>query len=352
MSFRAAVKDLALAAAERTSAYRLLGTKFAGIATIFVLHRVISEKEIVLDPALAVSEAFLDAALGYVIGKGHKVVTVSELHRRAEMGQVTPHMVAFTFDDGYRDNAARAFAVFEKHRVPWSLYLTTGFPDLTCPYWWGALERVLMSRDSFDLEVGGRHRSFRTKSVSEKRAAFRKIRVATAENRAELSTYLCTRYGIEGRELLRDDALSWAEIRRLAASGSVELGAHTVTHPLLTRLDADDVRKELRDCRSRIREMTGIEVQHFAYPYGAAGAREHALAREAGFTSAATAINSNTYAPLAACAYALPRLLLDGQNEKLSQLDIHLSGLTGVASLRTRHPLWKQLRTRKNKTIR
>jgi peptidoglycan/xylan/chitin deacetylase (PgdA/CDA1 family) len=334
-----------LTVAEKTSAYRFLGARLAGLATIFTLHRVVRGGEIILDPALAVGEDFLDAAVGHVIAKGYKVVTVEELHRRMKIQLSPPHMVAFTFDDGYRDNAALAAPIFEKHKAPWSLYLTTGFPDRTCSYWWGALERALMDRNTFDLELGSWRRTYSVPSLSEKRKVYAKIVARTFAHRTELSRYLRERYAVDGRELLHDAALSWSDVRRIASSGLVEIGGHAVSHRPLTQLDVEETRRELQHCRSRIREMTGAEVRHFAYPHGAAGAREYSLAREAGYNTGVTAVASSVYAACDDHAYALPRIQLDGRTQSLSQLDLHLSGLTGLAALRTRHPLWRRLST-------
>ena len=171
MSFRRFAK----AAIEKTAAYRLLGSSLSGLATIFVLHRVIRDDESVLDSAVAVNERFLNAAVSHVINRGYEIVSLEELCSRLNSRSHGRHMVVFTFDDGYRDNGLIASKVFERHRVPWSLYLTTGFPDRTCSYWWGALEEVLRVRDVFEIEMRRFHRKFEVRSIAEKRAAFELI---------------------------------------------------------------------------------------------------------------------------------------------------------------------------------
>lgn len=64
------------------------------------------------------------------------------------------------------------------------------------------------------------------------------------------------------------DMLSWDEIREMHASGSVRFGAHTLTHPDLTKLPAGRVEAEVRDSKSIIEDALSAPVGSFAYPYG------------------------------------------------------------------------------------
>jgi peptidoglycan/xylan/chitin deacetylase (PgdA/CDA1 family) len=61
--------------------------------------------------------------------------------------------------------------------------------------------------------------------------------------------------------------LDWEALGVLADEG-VELGAHTRTHPVLTRLDAASIEEEVLGGAQRLREETGRTPQAFAYPYG------------------------------------------------------------------------------------
>lgn len=63
------------------------------------------------------------------------------------------------------------------------------------------------------------------------------------------------------------DLLGWDDLRRLARAG-VELGAHTRTHPDLTRLNRDGLREELEGCVHRIQDETGQRPRTLAYPFG------------------------------------------------------------------------------------
>ena len=61
--------------------------------------------------------------------------------------------------------------------------------------------------------------------------------------------------------------LDWDALGRLAEEG-VELGAHTRTHPDLTRVSADTLVHELQGCGEDLRRHTGVTPRAFAYPFG------------------------------------------------------------------------------------
>jgi len=174
--------------------------------------------------------------------------------------------------------------------------------------------------------------------------AFLEIRAIAQQFGLDLSGYLQSCYGADPRALLDEDAMSWSHVRELLPSDYFELGAHTVSHPVLANLDVNAAWHEMNACRMRIREVTGVEVQHFAYPFGnssAASEREFAMACDAGYKTAATTVQCNCYATPVAQLHALPRIWLDGRNECLSQIDLHLSGLTGLLALGRQHPLMR-----------
>ncbi len=81
-------------------------------------------------------------------------------------------------------------------------------------------------------------------------------------------------------------ALSAEEINIL--SDRHEIGAHTMTHPKLTRITPDAARKELSESKRWVEGMTGKPCVMFCYPYGDENAAVRTLAKEVGFRGART----------------------------------------------------------------
>src|SRR3977135_827175 len=107
---------------------------------------------------------------------------------------------------------------------------------------------------------------------------------------------LCRRYSVDLAALSRGASMDWDDLAKLAADPLVTIGSATVNHPTLsTRRDADAWR-EMAMGRAVAQAAFHRDVKHFAYPFGdrASFRRQHvAMADEAGFASAATALSGS-----------------------------------------------------------
>ena len=123
--------------------------------------------------------------------------------------------------------------------------------------------------------------------------------------------FVCTRYALVGApltipELAGDDpeqlaTMNWDELRDQAARG-IAIGSHAVSHPHLTTLSEDDLRRELNESREEIEDRLGRPCEDLAYPYGEHDERVRAATRAAGYRRAYALRGSRSD------AYAAPRL--------------------------------------------
>lgn len=122
----------------------------------------------------------------------------------------------------------------------------------------------------------------------------------------------------------RFQLLATADIRQLVASG-MTIGAHTLSHPELSRQADESARREIIGCRRELESCTGRAVWSLAYPFGtsaAVGDREIQLAKEAEYECAFMNISG----PLAATTkFALPRVHVTA-DMSLSVFEAHASG--------------------------
>ena len=123
--------------------------------------------------------------------------------------------------------------------------------------------------------------------------------------------FVCTKYALVGAplaipELAGDDpnqlaTMNWDELREDAARG-LAIGSHTVSHPHLTTLSDDELRRELSESKREIEDRLRRPCDDLAYPYGEHDARVRAAARAAGYGRAFALRGSKSD------AYAAPRL--------------------------------------------
>jgi peptidoglycan/xylan/chitin deacetylase (PgdA/CDA1 family) len=173
---------------------------------------------------LQVSPARFRRHLELLLTAGFSFVTLAELARRADGGVPEPGLAAVTFDDGMRNNHTTALPILSEYGIPATVYVTIGFIGAVSPWIGSSADGAMMDE---------------------------------------------------------------AQLRELAAAGW-ELGAHTMTHPDLSRLDYDSCRREIEDSRSELERIAGVKVETFAYPFGRYGAAALAAVRDTGMLAAVT----------------------------------------------------------------
>ena len=175
------------------------------------------------------------------LSKHHRIVSLKELSASLQHGNASSSAIALTFDDGYLDNLEHALPVLEKYQAPATLYVTTQF----------AAQKE-------------RH----------------------------------PRYPTEKKRL----HLTWAELRELSAHALIEIGSHTLSHPMLSSLSAADSHSEITQSKSIIENELGHAINSFCYPAGNHTTREIESARSAGYQTAVTVkpgVNRRNTNPLA-----------------------------------------------------
>jgi peptidoglycan/xylan/chitin deacetylase (PgdA/CDA1 family) len=190
--------------------------------------------------------------------------------------------VVLTVDDGHRDFYTGAYPVFQRCGMPVTVYVTTDYLDGLCWLWFDLID-FLFEHTTQALPAGMEN------AEACKQAALQ----MTHEDRIKLIEQLPGLLKVDLPKSLPEEwaPVSWNEVREMAAHG-IEFGAHTRTHPILSKLaGADDVRQEIHGSKLRVEQELNAEVLHFCYPNGSradyAGVIEQV--RDAGFRTAVTA---------------------------------------------------------------
>lgn len=113
------------------------------------------------------------------------------------------------------------------------------------------------------------------------------------------------------------------ELKQLRRAG-MTIGAHTLSHPMLSRMSQEDAREEIAQSRSALENALDEKVWGLAYPFGTrdtVSCREEALARGAGFSCAFM----NVEDPSTDSKYMFPRIHVS-LTMSLAELDAHVSG--------------------------
>ena len=316
--------------------HRLLGPSTAGVGAILTLHHVRPARTITQfspNRILDITPEFLEEAIHRIRELGYETVTLDQVRRRLNERDFTSRFVSFTLDDGYLDNHAYAAPIFERLRVPFTVYVTTGMPQGTSVLWWEHLEEIIENNDEIDLTVGDERFRLTTRSTRDKYRAFEAVywTLRNAPHPVQQSAIeeMLFRYGIEPAALCRRSAMSWRELRELAGSNRATIGVHTANHYALSKLSPEQARLEAEDSRRMLAEQLAVQPSHFCYPYGdhgSAGRREFELMASLGFDTATTTRKGVLFPEHRDHLHALPRISLNGDYQRSRYVDMFLSG--------------------------
>jgi peptidoglycan/xylan/chitin deacetylase (PgdA/CDA1 family) len=262
-------------------------------AVILLYHRI---ADLPSDPQLlsVTPEHFAEHL--EVLRKGDYPTRLQELACSLRERNKVPRGVAVTFDDGYADNLMNAMPVLEQYDVPATVFVTTGYVGKERDFWWDELEKLLLRSDSLPpmlrLNISGKvhewNLSFPSNSheicehrwtVAEHydpgprqttyRALHQLLRPLTDDERRRVLSALREWAGAGAVPLGHRAPLSPAEVVELAEGDLVEVGSHSVTHPVFSILSATEQRLEIERSKSDLEDILGRTVRSFAYPYGA-----------------------------------------------------------------------------------
>ncbi len=264
----------------------------SGVPRVLMYHRFRADDE---DRPRSLPAAVLDRQLAY-LARHHRRWRSADLlaHLAGETPPPDGCPVLLTIDDGYADVGAVAAPLLSRHGWSALLFVTTGFLDGTTWFWWDRLRWLLETTSPATVTLG--NRTFHAggsgpaavaRLWNDLADALQPLPTGEREARlAELSRSLGADIPAHPPSVFAP--LTWERLRELL-DAPLEVGAHTVTHPILAREDDATIRRELAESKRRLEERTGRSVPLFCYPSGMPAdidERVVKLAAAAGFRAA------------------------------------------------------------------
>lgn len=202
-----------------------------------------------------------------------------------------------TFDDGYRDVYRCAFPVLRDLEVPATVYVATGFigtgkrfnhDHLFHLFQLVQQRRPVLRCDELPGAAGDVVRSVERGALPPAEA----VDLVLAQHSGGIVQRVIESLGDQlggGADTVPDqgEAMSWEEVRELAGAG-ISVGAHTVSHTVLTQEEPERAEWEIRRSREEIEAHIGQPCLDFAYCNGWYSDELVKLIAGAGFRSAVT----------------------------------------------------------------
>jgi peptidoglycan/xylan/chitin deacetylase (PgdA/CDA1 family) len=278
-----------------------------GVLTILLYHRVLAQPDPILHDET--DAATFERHMRLLAGE-FNVIPLDEACLRLRRGSLPPRAVCISFDDGYADNVSVALPILKRLNLTATFFIASGYLHGGTMFNDALIDAVRRAAPgTHDLSaVGLGH--VRLDDAASRRAAIDRL----IERLKHLAPELRSRSVDTVSAALRapppaGPMMHESDVRRLRAEG-MDVGAHTITHPILARLDESDAHTEIAASKAALEAITGAPVRLFAYPNGKPeadyGARDVALVKRAGFRAAFSTVQGT--ARCASDPLQLPRL--------------------------------------------
>jgi len=238
---------------------------------VLAYHRIGDGSGATVDQALwSATAEQLDRQLR-LVSRSFEIVGPDQLIHGAS--RAPGRRVMITFDDGYRDLHDLAFPVLAANGVAATLFICTGFIDGLETAWWDEIAWMIRSSEGSRLAAGPWSPASLTLRGNGVAATIERVNQAYRTQAADSGDRFLTQLGEatgSGRRPVADgraDWLTWDQARAMQAAGH-EIGAHTVSHPVLARCSPERQRREITGSVERIAQQLGRRPRCFCYPVG------------------------------------------------------------------------------------
>ena len=234
---------------------------------IMIYHRVLDEPDF-MRPDEVDKVAFTWQM--ELVAKHFNVLPLSEALERMQTDTLPPRAVSITFDDGYADNYTNALPILKSLNLTAIFFIANGF--LNGGRMWNdtVIEAVRNSLGtSFDLTEIGLGKFEVANECQKSQAAsdiIAKIKHLPPKEREKFTDYIASK-----SQNLPDDLMATSEqLKQLIQSG-MEIGGHTVNHPILAKLDDEMASQEINENKRFLENALHTQIRIFAYPNGKPG---------------------------------------------------------------------------------
>ena len=273
---RSSLKRKVLDLAYETGLIRLGRGLWAKSLTVVNYHRIDNPQRADFDsfkPNVSATPQDFERQMEY-LAKWFNVVSLKDvIEWLDDRKDLPPYAALITFDDGYLDNYTSAFPILRKYNFPALIFLTTGHIGTDVPFYWDMAAYCFSHTENDHVTFPDGHVERWSTQQQLEQVSKNWIEVMKTLPQAEKQIYVQNLPVLLGVSIptgfFQKLMMDWDQVREMH-KGKVEFGAHTMRHPILTRISLDQVKEEITGSKTRIEEELGEPVLGFAYPNGQA----------------------------------------------------------------------------------
>jgi len=202
-----------------------------------------------------------------LMAKYFNVLPLAEALEKIQNNELPARAVCITFDDGYADNYQNALPILNAFNLNATFFIANGF--LNGGMMWNdkVIEAVrAISSEKIDLsEVGLGVYDVSSRDLKSKVAQeiINKIKHQDSSDRLEIADFVASKV----KNLPSDLMMTDEQLIQLHNAG-MEIGGHTVNHPIMAKLKTKALSFELKNNKLVLEQLLGTTIRFFAYPNG------------------------------------------------------------------------------------
>jgi len=224
-------------------------------------------------PNVSATPQDFERQMGY-LAKWFHVISLKDLVEWLDgRKELPPYAALITFDDGYLDNYTSAVPILRKYNFPALIFLTTSHIGTDAPFYWDMAAYCFSHTENDHLTFPDGHVESWSNQKQLERVSKNWIELMKTLPQTEKQIYVQNLPVLLGVSVppgfFQKLMIDWDQVRELQ-KGGIEFGAHTMHHPILTRITLGQVKEEVMGSKSKIEAELGEPVLGFAYPNGQA----------------------------------------------------------------------------------
>ena len=203
--------------------------------------------------------------------------------------------VALTYDDGYESNYLENYPMLQQYQAPATGFLTAGLIGSNDLFWWDKLLYALSATTTPNVTVASTQWPL-TGHLARRRSIGRillKIKTMPESEKNKTIEDILNQLNVDLTDAPANmRIMNWQQARTMHQAG-LSFGAHTLTHPILTRCSAAEATTEITESKTILEQNLQTTIRYFAYPNGEPGdfnSNIKTIVQNAGFDCALTTI--------------------------------------------------------------
>jgi peptidoglycan/xylan/chitin deacetylase (PgdA/CDA1 family) len=204
------------------------------------------------------------------------VISMDELvdmyHSKSRVPKKT---VVVTFDDGFKNNYTVAAPILSEFKIKTTFYITSGMIGGEKPFWVDEIESCLNATELNEITLSlGKRCKFKLGNLNNKIEALAKIKIFCkntdnhTKNKVLKDLKKITKVNPTNKDCMNYQIMNWNDVRELSNDEQFIIGGHSLSHEILTSLDKNEMRENIRRSISDIELNIKKKVFHYSYPEG------------------------------------------------------------------------------------